>query len=63
MTTRVPKAEREKRFCALLAQFCARPGIGHAFYNSGPDGLDVVHAEEFPTVLLDLVDDLGDLNT
>ena len=62
VTTRVPKEEREQRLCALLAQFRARPGIGYAYYDSGPDGLDVVHACEFPTVLLDLVEDLGDLS-
>ena len=62
VTTRVLKVEREERLCAMLAQFRARPGIGYAFYDSGPDGLDVVHAEEFPEVLLDLVEDLGDLS-
>ena len=63
VASRRQKKEQEERVCkALIAQFRARPGIGYTFYDSGPDGLDVVHAEEFPEVLLDLVEDLGDLS-
>ena len=56
---RVPKVEREERLCGFLRDLEPRAGIGYAFYDcSEATGLDVLAAEEFPGVLVDMVENL-----
>ena len=56
---RVPKLEREERLCGFLSELEPRTGIGYAFYDySEATGLDVLAAEEFPSVLVDMVENL-----
>ena len=65
VTTRLPKADREARLVAFLAD-CAVDAplrIGYAFYDySDADGLDVLLADEFPAPFRDdgIVDNLRD---
>ena len=65
VTTRLPKADRETRLVAFLAD-CAVDAplrIGYAFYDySDADGLDVLLADEFPAPFRDdgIVDNLRD---
>ena len=61
VTTRLPKANRETRLVAFLDKYeaLAPMRIGYAFYDySEATGLDVLAAEEFPSVLVDMVENL-----